>query len=152
MDVITLAAIAFLAMTIFVVFLLIKVPNNYGLKFLAVPLLIGLGCQFVNTLPEVLGRPKHGMPEQEFVLQSFRTAFVGDKLFLEIWVTENGQSRLYQFPYDEKIADVLRKLVESHGDAHGKFGKTPGNGKGQDTMPGLNMLDIPNVPLPPKNQ
>jgi hypothetical protein len=151
MDLIELAAISFLIMTIFTVYLLIKVPKGYALKYLAIPLMIMMGLQFVMTLPQVLGRPKLGYPEANFKLVGYKMDFVDHKLVIQAWVKEADQSKLYQFPFSEEVAAQLAKMA-AHG-GQGKFEKKGGGkGTGQGDSETLSEIDIPHENLPSKDQ
>jgi len=154
MDIMTILGISFVGLSVFLIYLLTQVPRSYKLKFLAVPLLMTLACSFIFELPKVLGLPKDGYPEHQFSLVGYKLAFDHHQhLMIETWVTEEGNSRLYQFPFDEKIAKQLQQMAEQgaggrHVKGQFKHGKGLDSGTG-DSME-LGYVEIPFQPLPLK--
>jgi hypothetical protein len=131
-------------------YLVIKLPRGYWLKFAVIPLMLALCLSFAYQLPTIEGSPRNGYPTQEFTLVTFRVTSAGKLVYIEAWVTEHGNSRLYRFPFTKQVADELAAMAAAQhrgAGVRGRFGK-PGAGPYGTTE--LSTSEIPSTPLPPK--
>lgn len=150
MDIIPLLGLGVIGLGGFLVYLLVQLPKQYVFKYFAIPLYLGLCLMFASQLPSILGTPREGYPKKEFRLVGYRTKFTEHKLMIEAWVTENGESKLYEFPYNPQIGDELASMAGQPGSV-GRFhgtGEDNANGYGM----GLSTISIPFPPLPPKTK
>lgn len=143
------------AVVALVVYLMLKVPSQYKLKWLAVPVLLVSSFFSYYVYMDKLGRPlPTELSDQEFVLVAGRV--VGKKEAIEIWTLENRRySRLIRIPYDEKTAKELQKALERGQKGvpqMGRLNKKKGNQKhGTDENdPTIIFYDYPHLREMPK--
>jgi len=106
-------------------FLIIKLPTKYFVKWLIIPSLFLI--LFITSInyDNILGRPYHHAPKGEFLLVDFRVAVQPDgKREIEIWIVEQGKSRLLSFNFNPKLLEQLNAAkagMKKGGKATGKF-------------------------------
>jgi len=106
----------------FLVYLLVKVPKSYWIKWLGVPVVLLASFFSYNIYTTKLGQPlPTTFPEQEFVLLGGR---IIAKESIELWIRESYKtSRLIRIPYDEKTAKELQRALERSGKGVTQMGR-----------------------------
>ncbi len=134
------------------VYLLLKVPSGYKLKWLAVPALLISSFFSYDLYVEKLGQPVPiELPTKEFQLVEGRIIGVTK---IEIWILEDRRtSRLIVIPYTKSTAENLnkaldrtRKGIPQVGKRKGNQGQGKGEGKGEgkgDSAGGGGWFGIP---------
>jgi hypothetical protein len=133
----------------FLVYLLIKVPSTYKLKWVGVPLLLVASFFSYDAYVSKLGRAFPTLlPEQEFIL--IEAKVVGNKEAIEMWIKENKKtSRFIRIPYDEKTMKQIQRALERGKKTGipqvGKRKKSNGDRQGYDNQdqPDNEFYDFP---------
>jgi hypothetical protein len=102
-------------------YLVIKLPKGYYFKFAAIPLMLALLGFSAYEADGVLGRPFHHTPDGEFTIMKYRVGGTAAKKEIELWIIQDGQSRLLSFPYSD---DVAKKLQDAQQQAQRGGGMT----------------------------
>lgn len=144
-----------LSFVVFMLYVFIRTPHKFVIKFAAIPLLLIASLYAISILDSMLGKPYPGRPAGEFLYIDSRIVIENHKKWIELWVQEKGRSRLYVFAYKKEIQD---QLEEAKGRAaHGipQFGRFK---RGLDNYPKpagpddftVETYQIPISELPPK--
>lgn len=147
-------AISVLVFATLVVYLLIKIPRRYLMKFILIPATLALALFMGLTIPNLLGYAYPGKPNGEFVYLSH--TIKDNKVILLANI--HGSERLYTFKGNPEILQRLAQaqaLTQQGQTVTGKFGKSDGF-----AFPGLYPSDSPlsiHAPpnygmLPPKDE
>ena len=93
-----------------VVFVLVKRDLKYWIRLLLVPIFL-YGSFFIGMYSyHMLGRPIPAYPSGEFAFIHYRITIAANRQqWIELWVVQKGESRLYVFKYSKKIAKALQK-------------------------------------------
>ncbi len=106
--------ISFILLIIFVLYVFTKVPQRYTLKFVIIPLIIGLAFLGTIKIESLLGRPYEKVPSDEFKMIDFQLKKKSDDtLWIELWIRdEKGESRLYMVPYSQNLLEALEQAKQ----------------------------------------
>ena len=106
--------LAFLLLVAFAVYVFIRTPKQYYLKWALIPTALSTAIFSFILFGNILGSsyPSEKMPDN-FVFLSYITVIQQDKpVALEIWVKANP-TRLYRVPYSKKLEEQLRKAEKA---------------------------------------
>jgi hypothetical protein len=138
--------------TVFFVYVFLRTPHTFRIKFIGVPVLLFGAFYALLNLDGMLGRPYPGVPSSEFTFINYRVALDKEnKKWIELWVLDKKSSRLFVFPYTKEAEKQLRpaQAKTQKGIAQkGKFKKKTNGVKSDATI--LELYDIPTNVLPPK--
>lgn len=141
----------------FLVYLLLKVPATYRLKWIGVPLLLLASFFSYDAYVSKLGKALPMLiPEQEFIL--IEAKVVGNKEAIEMWIKENKKtSRFIRIPYNEQtMKEIHRALERGRKTGIPQVGrrKQPGDRRGLDNqdLPDHEFYDFPYERDMPKDQ
>lgn len=111
-----------LLITFVCVFLLIKLPTKFWIKFLLVPLICLLGFVSFTSIPTIMGYPYDGVPKGKFHLvgAAVRDGEQGKGRKIEFWADQDGKSRLYSIPFDAKILKQMLDAMKADGGGNGQ--------------------------------
>lgn len=116
--------------TVFFAYLFIKTPASYRLKFLGIPLLLLSAFISVNTFDNILGHSVWGTPDTKFSLIAYRATNRDPKdSIIEVWLyLPDGTTKLYKFPYSEKLFKKLKKATKQQQDGNIVIGEYASDG------------------------
>ena len=99
---------------IFSLFLWIRARAPFWIRFIGVPIVLGLTIWGYSQLGDILGYPYRGAPTEESILLGYDIQPEGDELNIVVWVREGGGSRLYLVPWSQKKEDQLKEAMEGN--------------------------------------
>ncbi len=119
---VTIACLLFAALT---AFLVTKLKTKYYLKFLLIPAILATALLAVSTYKDLLGVPVDGKPHHKFLFVAYTLIQKDHKAYVELWVRQHGESKLYSFPLsDVNLAMMLRQaeqMTEAGQEVEGSF-------------------------------
>ena len=118
-----LQALSFLfgGFVLFSLFLFITAKVNFWIRFIGIPIILVLTIWGFAQLDSVLGYPYPGLPPQEVTVLGMNIEKDSNaKVFIILWVVEDGKARLYKFPWSKQAEEELKKGL---GSAKSKGGK-----------------------------
>jgi energy-coupling factor transporter transmembrane protein EcfT len=137
-------------------YLIIKLPRNYYFKFASIPLMFILLGIAIFQADSILGRPYEMNPEGEFVILKFNTNNTFKKKTIEIWISQEGKSRLISFPYtkgtEEKLREAQKEQAQKGGsEMRGKVArKAHGDSQDKDDSLDVHLIELKQL-LPQKD-
>lgn len=136
-------------------FLIIKLPLQYKLKYVTIPIVLLITYILIIAGEDVLGRPYDIYPVGKFDMVDYRVVSSGGNKKIEVWVIQKNKSRLLIIPYSAEQEQQLAKSKtkrQKGTQQQGQFmrkGKNSGNGNTDS----LEFADKPlQSVLPPKGE
>jgi hypothetical protein len=113
-------------------YILIKVPHNYFFKLIIIPVLFGVSLFSANRIVDLMGFPIEGVPSGKFTYIHHVIGTAKEQKIIQLWVKREdvGDTRLYQFPFDQSIADQLQKAANRQKRGGATFGEFSSSTKG----------------------
>lgn len=145
-----------LTLAVLCCFLIIRLPLQYKLKYVTIPIVLLITYILIIAGEDVLGRPYDIYPSGKFDMMDYRVVTTNSNKKIEIWVIQKGKSRLLLIPYSAEREQQLAKSKTKGKKGmpqQGQFSKRTGKNSDHGDSESLEFSDKPlRSILPPKGE
>lgn len=143
-------SIGIIILAIFSCYIFLKTPIKYYLKFIIVPVIIGLSLLSAYTYDSFLGTANYSYPVGEFDVIYYDVYKKNNAMVVDLLIKQKGLKRLYTIPYSKKLVNQLNQVsvqAKKGMKVTGKFNKQHGGDGSQvnDENPLSLKISVPVV-------
>lgn len=154
-DILPIAAVLFTTVAFFI-YLFIRTPSSFRVKFIGIPLLVLSSFVGLYSVDGLLGKSVWGPPDGKFYLISYYSTMVESEedAIIEMWLyLQDGTTKLFKMPYSDDLLKKLKDVKKKQDEGQMMLGEwltTPQPGSTGEEMTGIFFKPITPSEIDPK--